>query len=1002
MKHILPLATLLLIVFSTLTIRAQTVHNLSSKLDYMTIQEAIDSASAGDTILADAGIYNESLVVDKPLTLQGAQAGVPAKALVNGLPLGAVRSGSETVIDSAHCLLILSSGVTIDGFSFTNYHQGINIRDLAGDAVATRDISIINNILESNYAGPQGYGINLGEIYSGSGAAEFRGILIENNIINGSASATPSLVDDMISAIAFSGSDVFFDSIRISKNDLDNRDDYYCIFGNGDPFSSLISHSLIDSNWFHQAGGAINCSYLSHSDICKNLFEDMRAYSLAICLDSGKISENISRRCGVVGFSLFGSGDDSRLCRNVQVLNNEIIYNDLPSNPSSLTAGLLLSSDARDASIQIHYNSIIDSAHGSRPSGNWAIFNIDTAAPDASCNWYGSYLLSQVSPKFFGPAHYTPYLTNGSDSSSDIGFQPYSDACNGPATHITITGTRFSEQYSDSVPVSAHLADEAYEPLPGKEVTFYIGYLDSEGNWRFPPDEAVATTDSLGNAVAYIRLTQDPDPDDTFFDNNGSAVMRVAFGGDIIYQASRYDTSFNVRKENAILAITQMPLFVPTSLTTADVTVRVSVEDINDGWRGDIRNAKIKFMFAPKGDGTPVIAYSDVTLLSPTDSTVGTAEVTVSLSTGSFGAEPYSVNIFAGNYYRGHTNSALTIHRLRQTGLISGGGYINLSGSTGSYAGDEGSLAHFGFSAKDNKIATKVQGHAVLVYKRNGRVLQVVGNAQTQVSINSNTGIATYSAKAALRDITMEGEDSVSGPYLSGLTLIYSVTDNGEPGVNDLIAMRLLNGSTLLFANKGAGADADKQLLAGGNIQVRVAAPPCTADSLNVTGITATSAILNWTGPAGAVYKLEYKLTTAKKWIAVNYVTSPFTLSSLTAGKTYAWRITTACTWSAGTVVNGPSFTTASPRPAYEIPVSELIVFPNPTKGEFRLMMKGGAEGVVVVNVLDAGGRVVSQKTAYVSGSMNIPLDISRFPAGLYLVEVIQNNKTTLRRIVKN
>ena len=61
--------------------------------DYPTIQEAIDAASDGDTVMVAPGLYG-SVVIDKSLTLKGAQAGVDART----------RSGdetTETIIDPA-------------------------------------------------------------------------------------------------------------------------------------------------------------------------------------------------------------------------------------------------------------------------------------------------------------------------------------------------------------------------------------------------------------------------------------------------------------------------------------------------------------------------------------------------------------------------------------------------------------------------------------------------------------------------------------------------------------------------------------------------------------------------------------------------------------------------------------------------------------------------------------------------------------------------------------
>ena len=56
---------------------------------YTTIQAAINAAQAGDTISVVAGTYNEALIIDKALTIQGANVGIS----------GTGARGAETTLD---------------------------------------------------------------------------------------------------------------------------------------------------------------------------------------------------------------------------------------------------------------------------------------------------------------------------------------------------------------------------------------------------------------------------------------------------------------------------------------------------------------------------------------------------------------------------------------------------------------------------------------------------------------------------------------------------------------------------------------------------------------------------------------------------------------------------------------------------------------------------------------------------------------------------------------
>src|SRR4051812_8240821 len=55
------------------------VHDVTTGMNFATIQAAVTAANPNDVILADAGVYNELVVVDKALTIQGAQHGVDAR-----------------------------------------------------------------------------------------------------------------------------------------------------------------------------------------------------------------------------------------------------------------------------------------------------------------------------------------------------------------------------------------------------------------------------------------------------------------------------------------------------------------------------------------------------------------------------------------------------------------------------------------------------------------------------------------------------------------------------------------------------------------------------------------------------------------------------------------------------------------------------------------------------------------------------------------------------------
>jgi Secretion system C-terminal sorting domain len=193
-------------------------------------------------------------------------------------------------------------------------------------------------------------------------------------------------------------------------------------------------------------------------------------------------------------------------------------------------------------------------------------------------------------------------------------------------------------------------------------------------------------------------------------------------------------------------------------------------------------------------------------------------------------AQQFTIGIIVNNYYCRNSsddNTVVTVAKPLGDLFISGGGYLVLTSSAGIKAGTAGTKNNFGFNVKYNKARTNLQGNInAIVRKMEGgvmRVYQVKGNVMTSLFVSTTCPkTAIFNGKANIKDIT---DPLVPVSVDGNATLQVTMTDMGEPGSSDKIAITVWNkdGGVWVSSNWN-GTTTVEQTLGGGNLKVHAGA----------------------------------------------------------------------------------------------------------------------------------------------------------------------------------
>jgi hypothetical protein len=181
---------------------------------------------------------------------------------------------------------------------------------------------------------------------------------------------------------------------------------------------------------------------------------------------------------------------------------------------------------------------------------------------------------------------------------------------------------------------------------------------------------------------------------------------------------------------------------------------------------------------------------------------------------------------------------------------------------------------------------------------------------------------------------------------------------------------------------------------------------PCAmvdANSITVQNITQTTAKLNWNDVPDAVYYyVKYKRTVQNNWKTKKANQSQVTLKNLFANTEYQYQIYAVCMNGYESDLSPLATFTTLPLKLYlqmAQPVFAFELAPNPAGESVTIQLQSPAIGDLNCRIYDITGALQFEKIW--NEDVNDPvLDVSKLPAGMYLVEVTSASGKATKQLV--
>jgi parallel beta-helix repeat protein len=489
---------------------------------YGTIGQGVNAATNGDTVQVAAGTYAEQVIINKTITLDGAQAGVDART----------RSGSESVATGTGNggltpFEVKANDVVINGFTV----QGAtNVNNVGGGvyiAPGVHGTQVLDNIIQDNIIG----------LFLANNSSVDQAV-IQQNLFQNNTQSGPSSGTDIYADQYTAGSGGVQD-VLIQRNTFTNSSFVENSWGIGmsntdatHPFNNI---SVID-NGFSNTGRGMYLFATNNTTVTGNTFTGATHYAIGAfgAVNGVNIQHNTIQNSGAVDAALFVEDDlgtpGTPLPNSNITANQNNFVGDTPN--------------------------VVISTVGTSTDGY-------TGTLDATNNWWGS-PNGPAAGTIVGSVNVTPFLTNP--------VTPVVSPTSGPTaggTAVTITGWDFLDA------TAVHFGSTPATPFTIVNDTTIT--LNSPAGNAGPVDVTVTTLNgtsftSPADVFTYVAPPVVTGVVPNMGSTSGGTSVTISgsgfSGATAVFFGGNAATSFTVNSPTSITATTP-----PGTLGAVDVTV---------------------------------------------------------------------------------------------------------------------------------------------------------------------------------------------------------------------------------------------------------------------------------------------------------------------------------------------------------------------------------------------------------------------------------------------